>query len=359
MKVLIDVRCVGKEIHGIARHGINIVKNIALLDTTNEYLLLVNRVGQKHFNNLPQNFQFHEVNINPYSISEQFLLPLFVKNFDFDVYYTPNYTAPLFLKVKFFFTIHDMIHLIFPDDYSFIHRVYYGTVIARLAKSARKIFTVSESSRKDIMKFFNVPEGKISVVYNGVDERFSPGDKEGAKNLIAKKYNIEGRFLLWVGNNKRHKNLDGAINAFKAIKKDYQNFKFVAVLNAKDNRKFSEDIFIVNVDNDDDLVAFYRSAEVAVLPSLYEGFCLPLLEAMACGCPVVSSNTSSIPEVAKASAILVNPESEDEIARGVIRIIEDKNIRGELIRKGIERSKRFTWQKTAKSILEVLTSPDQ
>ncbi len=354
MKILIDARCVGINIHGIGRHGINVIRNLLSMDNKNEYILIVSKDGARHFNKLTGNFRMKEVNIRPYGIAEQLLLPVVLKSIDFDLYYTPNYTAPILLNKRFVFTIHDLIHLIFPEDYSIFHRIYYRRIIAPLLRRSLKILTVSESSKRDIVKFFSVPEEKILVVYNGVDERFSPGDRDEARNLIAVKYNIKGRFLLWVGNKKRHKNLHGAINAFREIKKNYNDLKFVAILKEKGRGNPSEDIFMIDVDNDDDLIAFYRSAEVAVLPSLYEGFCLPLLEAMACGCPVVTSNVSSLPEVAGDAGILVNPEDVNDIVRGIKRILDSEEERRNLIEKGLIQSKRFSWRDTAGRIHEVL-----
>ncbi len=356
MKILVDARCVGREIHGIARHGINVIRNLLSMDNKNEYILIVNKDGASHFNGLVGNFRMKEVNIKPYGIAEQLLLPVVLNSIDFDLYYTPNYTAPFLLDKRLVFTIHDLIHLIFPEDYSIFHRIYYRSIIAPLLRRSLRILTVSESSKRDIMRFFNVPEGKISVVYNGVDERFSPGNRDEAKNLIAVKYNIKGRFLLWVGNNKRHKNLSGAINAFKEIKKHYQDLEFVAILKAKDKENSFKDIFMIDVDNDDDLIAFYRAAEVAVLPSLYEGFCLPVLEAMACGCPVVTSKVSSLPEIAGDSAILVNPEDVNDIVRGVKKILESEGAKINLIKRGLKQAERFSWRDTARRIHEVLTS---
>ncbi len=352
MRVLIDSRCVTTPFHGIARHAVNIVKNLAEIDKKNQYILVLQEGGIRFFENLPENFAIKKISINPYTLSEQMLMPFYLKE-DFDLYYTPNYTAPVLLKRPIIFTIHDLIHLLFSEGYSFFHRLYYNLIIKNLCDKSLKIVTVSESSKRDIVRFFNLPDDKIIVNYNGVDEKFSPGERDSALRYVRERFGITERFLLWVGNPKPHKNLDNTLKAFEILKRNFNSIKLVLVgAEIKGNRK-NEDIIVANVSSDNELVALYRSAEVLLAPSLYEGFCLPVLEALACGCPVVTSNVSSLPEVVGDAGIMVNPGSADEIAGAVLRILNDRSLRQVLVNKGIDRAKRFKWRDSAKNLLRI------
>lgn len=353
MRILVDLRCVENQIHGIARHGIGIIRTLSALDAGNEYILLVNNNGKEHLGMLPENFSIVVSDIKPYGLSEQVFLPIIMKKLNFDIYYTPNYTAPVFLNKKFLFTIHDLIHLIFPDDYSVLHSIYYKRIIKPLADKASRIFTVSENSKKDIIRFFDLKERKIIVSYNGVDEDFKPGDKEESRHSLRKKFGIEGRFLLWVGNRKRHKNLSGTIKAFLKVKDKFNDLKFVGLMNEREESKPQDNIYFTNVRENGDLIAFYRSAELLIFPSLYEGFGLPALEAMACGCPVVASNVASIPEVCSDAVFYVDPFSVESIAEGMVRVLSDDNLRRKLIKNGLERAKNFTWERSAREHLKV------
>lgn len=354
MQILIDARCVEKNLSGISRHAVSIVTKIFEIDNTNRYKLLVRNCGINHFHDLPENVELIVADIRPYTLKEQLVLPQILKKIDYDLYYTPNYTAPLFIHKPIVFTIHDLIHLIFHQHYTVFHRIYYMVIIKKLVMKAKFIFTVSESTKKDIIKFFDVPDEKIIVNYNGVSEGFNPGQKNQAKRYVRERFGITGSFVLWVGNDKPHKNLEGVLKAFNSLLRVNPSISLVCVGSKKIDEiksRSSQRIFNPVPNTDEDLINLYRSAELLVVPSLYEGFCLPVLEAFACGCPVVTSNTSSLPEIAGDAALLINPEDPEEISMAMEKILKDQVLREELIRKGIERAGQFSWRRAAEKVL--------
>jgi len=353
MHIIIDGRCITENMHGIGRVAINLTGNLFKIDRENNYTLLLQTHGLRWFKEVPQNVKIKLINIPPYSIKEQLLLPRILKNLDFDLYYTPNYTAPVLLDKPIIFTIHDLIHLIYPRDYTFLHRIYYNVIIRKLCEKSLKIITVSDSSKKDIMKFFNVVPEKIIVNYNGVDEKFSPGDKNLAIRFIEEHFGINPPFLLWVGNPKPHKNLKNTLRAFEILGKKFPDLKLVLVGAEHIEIESRGKIYPINVNADDQIINLYRSAEVLVAPSYYEGFCLPVLEAFACGCPVVTSARGSIPEIAGDAAFYADPNNPEDIAEGIHKIMTDSEYRRQLIVRGNERAKVFSWQEGARRILDV------
>lgn len=359
MRILIDARCVGEQVSGISRHAVGLISKIFEIDSTNRYILLVRNAGVSQFGNARENVEIKILDVVPYSLKEQIVLPKILKEIDFDLYYTPNYTVPLFIDRPFIFTIHDLIHLIFPRDYTIFHRIYYALIIKRLCERARYVLTVSNSSKADIVRFFKTPQEKIIVNYNGVSEKFFPGKKDEAKKYISERFGIEGKFILWVGNDKPHKNLGGVIKMFSLLSQEECFLSLICIgsKNIKNSRNsVMKRVFSPSIQGDGDLVNFYRSAEVLVVPSLYEGFCLPVLEALASGCPVVTSNVSSLPEVVGDAGIMVNPDNVREITDAVLRILRNDSLRDELIKKGIEQAKKFSWESSAKNLLRIFSA---
>ena len=362
MKIVIDVRCITGRMHGIGRHAVNIINCLAQIDRENKYLVLIRKQAIENFKNLPDNFKIKTVDIKPYTIAEQIMLPLILKKEDFDVYYTPNYTAPLFLNKPVIFTIHDLIHMLYPHDYTFFHRIYYRVVVKKLAKKCYKVLVVSNSTKSDVIRLLEVPSDKIIVNYNGVDERFSPGDRKKSLEYVFQRFGLNRKFILWVGNEKPHKNLKNTIEAFKIVSNSISDLHLL-VIGAPEQKyqteSIDEKVHFLKISSDDDLVALYRSAEALVVPSLYEGFCLPVLEAFACGCPVLTSDRASVPEIAGDSAIFVNPEKPGEIAEAIGSIITNPSLKESLKRKGIERAKQFLWKISAEKLLGIFENIKQ
>ena len=353
MRILIDARVISDKMHGIARYAHNLIKNIAELDNRNEYLLLSGNKELMDFSTRFRNIKFIKCNIPLYSLQEQFAIPSILKREKVELYHSPTFTAPVHQPCKTIMTVYDIIHLIFGNS---IHKLYYKLIVKKAMMKSACIITVSENSKKDIVNWFNIPHEKIYVIYCGVDKRFKPSQDKSSREELKERYGgIFDRYILFVGNQKPHKNLGAVISAFERAVKIW-GFKHCLViagikkgfLNGMNNK-----IIYVDIDNDGDLIRLYQSADLLLFPSLYEGFGLPALEAMACGCPVVASNVASLPEVCGDAAYYVAPDNIENIAEGMYKVLTDNELRQSLIRKGIERAKLFNWEKSAKEHLKV------
>lgn len=270
---------------------------------------------------------------------------------DSDVIFFPGYIPPIASKIPYVFTIHDLNHIDRPENTSFIKKVFYNTVIKHGCKKANYIFTVSEFSRNRIIDWSGVSPTKVINVGNGVSERFKPeGDK--------KDFGFE--YILCVSNRKEHKNELRTIDAYKLANFD-QSLKLV--LTGKSNSETTEYIKKLGLEEhvkftgyvkDEEFPALYRGAKAVVFVSLYEGFGLPVIESMASGVPVITSNTTSLVEISGDAALKVNPESTQEIKEGLIRISTDNDYREYLISAGLEQAKKFTWERVIKKVYHYL-----
>jgi glycosyltransferase involved in cell wall biosynthesis len=292
------------------------------------------------------------------SITEQWELPLVLNKYKNEaIFHSPSFVSSPFIKCPTIMTIHDLNHLKFPEYYTRFHRYYYNYIVKPSALKAKKILTVSEFSKKEIVNWLNCESEKVVVTYNGIDENFKVINDNDKLRNIRTKYDLPEKFILYIGNLKPHKNIANLIKAIKKI-----NQKIILVINGKSNESLNKIIMENHVENkikfigyvnDDDLPALYNLAELFIYPSLYEGFGLPPLEAMACGCPVITSNTSSLPEVVGDAGIMVNPYHVEEIARAIDLVLSNENLRREMIEKGLKQAQKFSWRKTAEETLKV------
>jgi len=271
-----------------------------------------------------------------------------------------------FLKVPYIITVHDLIRYFDLKGYStFIHRPnrrdrFYLSLDYRGVKKAAGVVAVSKATKRDLVRYLGVPEERISVVCEGVDHRLF---KPTSRRLVDYPY------LLFVGSEHPRKNLAGLLEAFSKLKSrgGFKDLKLVKVGRAgRPEAKFREHTLRIvkelGLSNEvvftdyvacEDLPAYYSGAECFILPSFYEGFGLPPLEAMACGCPVVVSNVTSLPEIVGEAAIKVNPHDTDSIARALLRVLTDEQLKQELVARGIKRAGRFSWGKAARETLKV------
>lgn len=265
-------------------------------------------------------------------------------------------TAPIFYKNKIS-TIHDIAWKKFPNTYTKSFVLAYSIITPKMIKSSKHIITVSNFSKEEIKREFNVSDKKISVVYNAVSEVFT-------RSKGRKRKNIE-RYILAVSSINYRKNFHSLLKAFLRLNRKYSDIKLYVV--GGYDKTFSKyldlDKFAVNKNikflervNDKELASLYRNALCFAYPSLYEGFGIPPLEAMACGTPVVTSNTSSLPEVCGDAALYVNPYSIESIQRGLEKIIENENLRKELIEKGKKQVKKYSWDKSTRKLANIISS---
>lgn len=269
---------------------------------------------------------------------------------NYKIFYTPGFNAPLTSALPFVFTLHDLIHV---EESRFWHPkyIFYKTVIKQAAKNAHKIVTVSHYSKSAILRWLNLPEEKVTVVYGGVSACFKP---EGAR------YQPPFPYLLHVGATKPHKNIVRILKAFAQAKIDpTMRLIFTKSLSAMHwkiikEMQIEQRITILPAHNDTELANIYRGALGLVFPSLHEGFGLPVREAMACGIPVLTANTTSLPEVANNAALLIDPYDQTALKTGIERLAYNTPLRKHLIQQGLQPHPEFTWDRVAQKIQAIL-----
>jgi glycosyltransferase involved in cell wall biosynthesis len=262
-------------------------------------------------------------------------------------------------------TIHDCIHLMFPQYLpNRMALAYARASIALAARRATRVMTVSESSKRDILRYVDTEPDKIDVIYNAYDERFGVEPREEEVVRVRERFQLSDEFVLYAGNVKPHKNLERLIQAFHLVRQrglDHLKLviigdevsKYAALRRAVHKHQLHKYVRFFGYVPEETLAVMYRLAGVFVFPSLYEGFGLPPLEAMASGTPVVTSNVSSLPEVAGDAAVLVDPYDAGAIADGIFTVLTDERTRCTLRHKGLERARQFSWETSVARVREI------
>lgn len=354
LNVIIDTRMVDRHLHGIARYTYEIIKHMSSKDKIHMMLLVNDLKLSKQIFGQFNNIEFIKMRSKFLSLSEQIELPLVVNNYKGKaIFHSPSFVSSPFIKTKMIMTIHDLNHLRFPQYYSPFHKYYYKYIVKPSALKCKKILTVSEFSKKEIVDWLKCDKDKVIVTYNGVDDKFKLIEDISELNKVKNKYNLPDKFVLYIGNLKPHKNVETLIKAMGLVDNGIK-----LVINGKANKSVGKLInkfnlydkvkFIGYVD-DKDLPVLYSLASIFVFPSLYEGFGLPALEAMACGCPVVCSNTSSLPEVVGDIGKKFEPEDYKQLSELIKKVLNESCDKQKLI----ERSKLFSWEKTCNETLKI------
>ena len=364
MRVAIDAR----KLHdfGIGTYIRNILRQLARLDRQTEYVLICQPRDRELGLSLGDNFRVEINGSPPYSFREQVSIPWTLARTRADVLHEPHYVLPPLARCRTVVTIHDCIHLRFPQYLP--NRAALAYARAQMGSAARRsdrILTVSEASKRDILTFFDVPPEKITVIHNAIGEHFAVAPPDEDVRRVAERYQLEGRFALYVGNVKPHKNLERLIDAFHLLHRspDLADVtlviigdaisKYASLRRAVHRYNLHKFVRFLGFLPDETLAIVYRLASVFVFPSLYEGFGLPPLEAMASGTPVVTSNVSSLPEVAGDAAILVDPTSADAIADAMRRVLTDAALAADLSTRGVARARMFSWERSAAKVREI------
>jgi glycosyltransferase involved in cell wall biosynthesis len=268
-----------------------------------------------------------------------------------DLFFSPGYNTPLSCSAKLVFTIHDLSHVYCPQNSSLLIRLYYSLIMKRACRWASRVLTVSEFTRSQIAEWSGIPAGQVVNVGCGVDPSYGPeGDT----------YNLPYRYFLCVSNRKPHKNEFRTVEAFakadieKRIHLVFTGEPTAVLARHIERSGIAERVRFMGSVPEEKLPALYRGAEALLFVSLYEGFGLPLLEAMACGTPVVTSNVTALPETAGNAALLVDPTSVDEIAAAITRLSNDRSVHAQLREHGLKRAAGFTWEATRCKVHEVL-----
>jgi glycosyltransferase involved in cell wall biosynthesis len=370
VRIAIDTRRIRD--FGVGTYIRNVVRMLGRIDRQNEYLLVGPAEPLREIGELPPNFLNAPYSLPDTSARNYFQFQGILRKFRCEVLHVPHlFSSPQFIPCRYVVTVHDLLeHFYPPPGESATRRSLRFYFTRRVLRRAERIFAVSNSTRNDIGQFFHIPLGKVEVIYNAIDERFRRGHTtEADRQLIAGRYLVNYPFLLYAGNIRPHKNVIRIIEAFSALKTELEKegrFPDLKLIIIGDELSKHPDlrraVVRSGVTNDvrffgfvpiDVLRIFYDTAQVFVFPSLYEGFGLPPLEAMAHGTPVVTSNTSSLPEVVGNAAVLVNPENVFDIMHALHRVLLDQPLRERLKRAGYQQSLAYSWESSVERIRQV------
>jgi glycosyltransferase involved in cell wall biosynthesis len=364
MRIGINGRFLVAKRTGVQRAAYNLIKTLIEVDRVNEYFIFTGReqVGSPDWNysnvtvvgddlRPSESFRNH--------FWEQIRLPKLAKRYKIDILHSPANVAPLFYSGKSIIHIHDLCFVVNPQWYSFAFRTVYNLIIPMLAKRATKVITNSNNSKNDLLQYFNLPAERVSLVYWAVDDTFSLPSTDVHKLIKIR----DDDYILYVGSLEPRKNINILIEAYEKLRHQYPAIKTKLILIGGESplfasvqlkaREFRDDVVFKGFVTDSELSEYYRRAKLVAYPSLYEGFGLPPLEAMASGVPVVTSGTSSIPEVVGNAAILINPRSQEQLTTALHRVLTDKGLREAMVKAGNERVSRFNWYRVARGVLSV------
>ena len=374
MKIGIDIRMIGKKRTGDEAVFFNLVKNLAAIDNNNQYFLFTDRDPKKDSDlkteieklNLKDNFKVIFVKKTNRFCWNFWYLPNYLRKNPVDVFHT-QYIAPFWLpkNVKLVLTIHDISFNFFPEYIKKTDLFFLKTLIPRSIRRADRIITVSESEKKNIVDFYKIPPEKVDCAYNGVD--FSRFNKKYSPDEIKKintKYKIpDTKYILYIGTLQPRKNIPVVIESLKNL-----NIKLILAGNRKahnfdpridetiEKNNLAEKIIFPGWIDEEDKPALLQMAACFVFPSLYEGFGIPVIEAMATGAPVVCSDIPVLREIGQDAALFCEAKNSDKFAENISKILNDQPLRENLILSGTKIAQNFTWKKTAEKTLEAYKS---
>ncbi|BDU91054.1 glycosyltransferase family 4 protein [Clostridium perfringens] len=346
--IIIDARMVNEELHGIGRYTYELVKGLINDERFNVKLLVNDKnLAEKIFGD--KCVGFIVIKSKFLSISEIIEIPAKVNNLKDYIYYTPSFSCSPFIKLESYITLHDLNHLALPQYYSKFHGLYYRFIVKPFSNKCKKIFTVSNFSKKEILKWLKCKDEKIIVTYNGIDEKFRRINDLNLLNLIKEKYNLPEKFVLYIGNQKPHKNLETLIKAMVNVnsKLVINGKPCVRIQNLIKELNIEEKIEFIGYVDDNDLPLIYNLASVFVFPSLYEGFGLPAIEAMTCGCQTIVANSEALIEVTDGNAILFDKLNHLDLSNKINVTLNHYNV--------VKFENKFSWNtmvyKTLKELL--------
>jgi glycosyltransferase involved in cell wall biosynthesis len=352
MKISIDVQTTLGQPTGFGFYVSSLVDALQKISQEDE-LVLIRPEAEKDFST-PQRF-----------VWDQFSYPARARRAKVDLLHQPCFSAPLFFSGPVVITIHDIISILFPENIPFASRMFYSKWMPLTYGKASEIITISQSTANDITRVLKIPPEKITVIHSAVDEKFEKPTSADEVEKAKKKYNLPKDYLLHIGTLEPRKNLGFLIEAFARVISDEKNENLNLVITGKKGWYFEglfEKVRQLNLEkrviftgyiDELDKPAIYKGAKIFTFPSLYEGFGLPPLEAMASGVPIISSNTSSMPEVIGEAGVLISPHDLASWVRAISKLNTDEVARRELIEKNKIQIKKFSWEKTARQTMAV------
>jgi glycosyltransferase involved in cell wall biosynthesis len=357
----VDAHTIGCHLTGNEVYIRNLLNEFAGLDKSAKFVAYVSKRDADRY--VPRRFAKTRVSENPW-LRLGFEIPLSLHRQRPDVLHV-QYTGPISCPVPMVVTVHDVSFLENPEYFTSFRAHQLKLTVTRTISKAVRILTPSEFSRQSIIASYGVPDDKVTVIPNGVSSAFRPMQTEAAAHWVSERYGIPSPFVLTVGDLQPRKNHLGLIQAFEDVVHAHPHLPHRLVMVGKETwyaphirraaqkSLVADRIHFTGWISDEDLRRFYCAADFFVFPSLYEGFGLPILEAMACGRAVLCSNTSAMPEVANAAGILFDPHSVPEIARAMQDVLLDSELRSRMERLGLKRAASFSWTRAAQKTLDV------
>jgi alpha-1,3-rhamnosyl/mannosyltransferase len=370
MKIIIDARLILPQQTGIGRYLLNLIQALANLSGSEEFECWVQ-------GNLPDDhpiwtvkssrIKIKKISVAHMSIRQQWAIPLMVKRTSHDIFHYPHFDLPFATPGKTVVTLYDLKYILHPDFFpqlAMVKRLMMKIMMANAARRAQRVITISNNSLHDIIRQFHTPSDKIRVTHLGVDNRFFLKSDPNFIDTFRKRYSLQDPFILFVGERRPHKNISGVIQAFnKFISMSPKSYRLVIA--GKPYRDFHEPEHLVknlglmnrviffDSPPDSDVHLLFQSAEALMLLSRYEGFGLPILEAMASGTPVIASNTTSLPEIVDDAGVVVPVDEPDAAAEALNSVVIGGENRDKFIKRGFEHARQFTWERCAQQTIDV------
>jgi len=362
----IDVTALPPQPFGAANYIINLVQALLRVDTTNEYVIFAK----------PRHASLFDATLAQIVLSafdspllrivwEQTALPILARQHRLDVLHSPHYTMPLAKPCRSVVTIHDLTFFLYPQMHLLYKRLFFRTMMRLATYHADALIAISHSTRADMLKILHASPDKIQVIHYGLASHFQPVSDTRVLDAFCQQYHLPHPFILYVGNFEPRKNLPILVRAFARLVHNGVPHSLVlagtrgwndnAIFTVIEELGLKARILFPGYIPQSELPILYSAADLFVYPSLYEGFGLPVLEAMACGVPVITSAVSSMPEVTGDAGILIAPGDVDALASAMLRVLTDRALHATLVARGVARARMFSWERTAQATLDVYT----
>jgi glycosyltransferase involved in cell wall biosynthesis len=368
MKIAIEAQRIFRpNKHGMDFVALEVIRELQKIDTVNEYRIYV-KSDQDRCLEETSNFKIVELSAFGYPMWEQWTLPRAVAEWNPDILHCTSNTAPIYTKVKLVVTLHDIIFLEKGHEagatnkslYQKMGKYYRRLVVPPVLKKAAKIITVSRFEQKRITEALSLPSDRLTAVYNGFSGHFYP--RETDKSVVTK-YNLPDRYFFFLGNTDPKKNTQRVLQAYQSYLKESTNpaslviadlnEEFISHFEVWKDENFRKHIVLLGYVSNLDLPFIYSMADIFLYPSLRESFGIPILESMACGVPIITSNTSAMPEIAGEGALLIDPLNEADILDKMLLLEKNSDLVDKQRAYGLERVKAFSWRKTAEDVLKI------
>ena len=358
--------------HGMDRAALELILHLQIIDKVNDYFIFVKPDQDATVIESTKNFQIVEVAGGPYPFWEQFKLPRIAKLYNCDILHCTSNTAPFFKQVPLITTLHDIIYMegsllkLLTNKaslYQKLGNLYRRIIVRNVVRNSCCLITVSNFEKYNIINFFKLKNKDIRTVYNGVSEKFTNIIDTYHAARVQRTHKLPEEYILHISNKDPRKNTKNVLKAYREYLKRTSNTHKLLLLGCTEACLKSmlmdigamdiyKEIRVMGYVLDEDLPVLYQLSKLFLFPSLREGFGIPIIEAMACGVPVITSNTSSMPEVAGNAAHLINPNKTEALYKGMLKILTDDVYKKKLIEKGLIQSKRFTWNRMASQVLD-------